>query len=73
MDVGKFLVGLLCFLGIIAYWYFLPYRFWLGLISPSSTLGAILGNFLILIITMFVGILVTVVLGFVGLIIWLED
>jgi len=73
MSIGEFLVGLLCFLGIVSYWYFLPYQFWLRLVGAGSLWGPILGNLIMFLITTLIGIPLTVFLGVVGLAMWLGE
>jgi hypothetical protein len=69
MKVASIILSILCFLGIVAYWYFLPYHFYIGLIDASSSLGAILANLVLLIITVIVGIPITIILFMLMLII----
>lgn len=57
------LLGLLCFAGIVAYWYFLPYQSYLALMNAGNLIGPIVGSLIIFIVLTLVGIIVTIILA----------
>lgn len=67
------LCGLGCLLGIVAYWYFLPYQAYLGLVGAGSLLGPILANIVALVLLTLIGIPVTGLLAFFGIVLLVED
>jgi hypothetical protein len=71
-KVGSIIIAIMCFLGIIAYWYFLPYQFYLGLINAGSSWGLIIANLVLFVITIIIGLPITVIL-FILMLIVLED
>jgi hypothetical protein len=71
-KVGSTIIAILCFLGIVAYWYFLPYQFYLGLISAGSSWGLIITDLVLLVTTIIIGIPITIVL-FIVMLAELED
>jgi hypothetical protein len=60
-------LGLMCFVGIVAYWYFLPLQSFLALINAGNLLGPLFGNGIAFVLLFLVGIPITVVLLIVGL------
>lgn len=67
MSAFSKLVGMLCFAGIVAYWYFLPYQSYLALNNARNILGPVAANLAVLIILAIVGVPITfgcIIVGF---------
>lgn len=60
------LAGLLCFAGILAYWYFLPYQSYLTVMNAGNLLGPIVVGLTLFFLLTAVGIAVTVILAVLG-------
>lgn len=67
------LVGLLCFAGIVAYWFFLPYQSYLALNNAGNLLGPIVANLLMFGLLVLVGLGVTTILGIFGFMLLVAD
>lgn len=67
------LCGIGCLLGIVAYWFFLPYQAYLGLVGAGSLLGPIIANLAALVLLTIIGIPVTWVLLATGFVLLAED
>lgn len=65
-DLEIKILGLFIFLGIIAYWYFLPVQFFWGLIGAGSMWGSIIANTIALWISIMIGIPLSLVLGIIA-------
>jgi hypothetical protein len=60
------LLGILCYLGIVAYWYFVPYQVYLGLINTTKVWTGV-GDTVILVVSIIIGIVITILVGVVGI------
>lgn len=61
------LFGVACIVGIILYWYFIPYQCFLALQSSNNLLGLVIANTLLVIATGIIGAVLTIVLGIIVL------
>lgn len=68
MNARGVLIGLLCFAGILAYWYFIPYQVFLGINNAGNLWGPIIANTFVFIISLIAGIILTALLVFVGVV-----
>ncbi len=58
MNVGKFLLGLGSLIGMLFYWYLVPYTL-LQILVLATTLGAVVGLGFLFIVTTIIGLYLT--------------